>query len=149
MLTPPFLTTAKHVHARVKTEQDYRDQHIAQMAKLKHDYPNMPYRGVWRSNDAPEPFVSGGLWQIECSTEGCGNCPAVAPGWGENGLALACCYDCGATYERIVMPAEEKQVEAELIKRKRGNQRYWTPDMTIQQLRDDNAKVGLDKARTP
>jgi hypothetical protein len=145
MLTPPFLMTAKHAHPNVRSEQDYRQQHRVAIAKLQQAYPNLPMRGVWESPDVPQPFVSGGRWVVECTTPGCGNCPMVAPGWGAEGLALACCYECGATYERIVMPAEADDIERLLVRRMQPGLRYWNPEVSLEHLRTHNGALGLEE----
>lgn len=142
-MLPPFLMTAKHAHPNVRSEQDYRTRQREAIDQARRYYPNLPWRDPWVSADTPAVFISGGRLVIECTTTGCGNCPMVAPEWGAEGLALALCYECGAVYERIELPADLPQIEALLTVRSVLAHRYWNPMLSLAHLAAENAANGV------
>lgn len=128
--------SARHAHPNVRTEQDYRNRQAEAIKKGMDLYPNLPWKAPW-VNDLPlEVFVSGGRWLVECP---CGNCPMVAPEWGN----LALCYECGAIYDKLVMPVDAHLIEAMLVLRKTLGLRYWNPGITLQNLQEENVKLGV------
>jgi len=142
MLLPTFIETARHAHPNVRTAQDYRARQRESIGRARRNYPNLPWRDPWVSSDIPIAFVSGGRLVVECTTAGCGNGPMVAPGWGVDGLALACCYECGAVYERIVMPPDFGEIEAALVQRPGLAARYWNPTIPVRDLQSANVSIG-------
>lgn len=136
MLTPAFIMTAQDVHAHVRTEEDYRRQQRATIAGNQRSFPNLPWRSPWASLEKLQPFISAGTWMVECP---CGNGVVLAPRWGkqpdaEHVYALGCCYECGAVYEGIPMPAEKATIEAVLLRQTNLAYRYWNPRMAVADL---------------
>ena len=145
-MVPPFIMTARHAHPNVRTDVDYRARQREAIAGARRHYPNLPWRDPWVSIDVPLAFVSGGRLVVECTTAGCGNCPMVAPAWGREvddvRLALACCYECGATYDLIVIPDDFPAIEAALVLRPTLAMRYWNPAVTVDDLHAANVSLG-------
>lgn len=132
MLTPNFILTARHIHANVKSERDYRAQQARYLAKFCESYPNMPQPKARIVTPHPPAFVSGGRWLVECA---CGNCPAIEPTY--NGLAL--CYECGAIYEGVELPADAAAIEQALVARPNMADRYWNPHMALHDVQVNTA----------
>lgn len=139
MFNPDFLLTAKHVHPRVNSADDYRARQREAIDALRVQYPNLPWTLPHVVAPNPAAFVSGGRWLVECR---CGNCPALAPEWG--GLAL--CYECGAVYEGVDLPSEAIDIERLLVQRDQPSMRYWNPAITVEALREQNATLGIVEA---
>lgn len=85
----------------------------------------------------PAVYVDGWKWCIVCG-DGvhCGNRPAYA--WG-----IAGCFDCGAYYEDLVLPADADEIERILAFRPKLAQRSWYPGETLDALRAENASIGV------
>lgn len=138
-LLPDCLLGAKHVHAHVRTEADYRARHLEAMRRAVAMYPNLDCRLPWRPETQPAVFVAGGFWQVRCVTPGCGNYPAVQPEWG-----LALCWDCGAVYDGLQVP-DATDIERVLMRRPMVH-RNWIQPETVADLERENRAHGLEAA---
>lgn len=134
-LVPTALKTPRHVHPGVSSASDYRQRQAEAIRTGRSLYPALPWREPWVCVARPVVFVSGGKWLVECA---CGNCPSVAPEWD----GLACCYECGAVYEGLAMPAEADAIEQALVRRPTLAARYWNPAMSVADLLAANAAMG-------
>jgi uncharacterized Zn finger protein len=72
---------------------------------------------------------------LQCSQD-CGNVVIVHPDW-----RLGCCFECGAVYERVLMPAQRAEVEALLIPRRHPSLRGWKATEPLEQLERENAHL--------
>lgn len=148
MRAPNFLKTAKHVHPRVRTEAEYRQLQAVFLQRQRAAYAHLADLQVHPAPASAEAFISDGKLLVECE---CGNCPAVAPGWGaapecdveRDRLALALCFECGAVFEAIVLPADLDAIAAALLVRPKLSDRYWSPDVSVEALRQGNLAAGL------
>ena len=157
-LAPPFLLGPHHLHARVRTVADYRARQAQHLAGVRAAHSNLSIREPWVYSEScaacggnvddgacvvcaapveptPAVFVAGGMWQLRC---GCGNCPLVSVDW-----RVALCYECGACYEDLAIPAEAAAIETVLILRPKAGNRNWLPGETLDTLRAENRAHGL------
>ncbi len=134
-LIPRCLKTPRHVHPGVRTPADYRARQAQAIRDGRALYPDLPWRDPWPCAERPPVFVSGGKWLVVCA---CGNCPSVAPEW----AGLACCYECGAMYEGLVLPGRAAEIEQALVVRPGLAARHWTPALSVEDLLAENAAQG-------
>lgn len=135
-MLPNFIKEPPHVHPGVATPEQYRQKQRMVIRHNAQALPGLPWREPWLCLDRPPVFISGGKWVIECS---CGNCPSVSLAWG--GLAL--CFECGAVYEGLPLPEQAALIAALLAARPRLMDRYWNPHVSVSDLQDQNAVLGL------
>lgn len=130
------LYTPLHVHGAA-TPAEYRAAQRRFLANRRQARPDLPTPRQPRpaAGPPPEAFVSGGKWVIRCS---CGNAPSVHPDW-----RLALCFECGASYEGVVIPAQRRAIEQALLTRPQARQRHWTPGETADDLTAENRRNGV------
>jgi hypothetical protein len=63
----------------------------------------------------------------------------VAPEW----RGLACCYECGAIYERLELPAKADEIERLLVARPDLQTRNWRQGETVADLHAENRAHGI------
>lgn len=145
-LAPRCLLGPRHIHPGVNTAADYREQQQAAIDRGRAKYPNLEWPAPWRVEGLfPVVYVAGGMLQIRCATPGCGNCPSVSPEW-----RLALCWDCGAVYESLEIPADLDRAEQVLLCRPVLGTRNWRiasdgtllPDETVDALITHNLEAG-------
>jgi len=119
-MAPRCVLGPRHLHPGVQTEEDYRRCHAEAIAKGRKKYPNLDWRDPWLTVIRPPVYVTHGMAQIRCATPGCGNCPSVSLEW-----RLALCWDCGAVYEGVEVPADFALAEAVLVCRPSLATRNW------------------------
>ena len=122
---PNVLMTPLHVNG-CRTEAEYRTKQHAAMAQGRAHYPQFKWSDPWICGDAVTVVVSGGKWLVCCR---CGNYPSVHPDW-----RLALCFECGAMYERVQMPADAVAIEAVLVERPSLANRAWLPHESVDDL---------------
>ena len=141
---PNRIMGAHHVYPGVNSAEQYRRWHARVIADNKAAYPNMPWGDPYRwTGEPPLLYVAGGVARVECqacAAEGLENAPAV---WIDGEAALACCVECGAVYDGIVVPAQWAEISAALVRRKLGPERYWNPAKTVDDLLAENASGKL------
>lgn len=130
------------MHPGVNTLEDYRRKHAEALARGRLAYPNLDWPTPWVSSVHPPVFVSGGMWQVRCATPGCGNAPMVSPEW-----RVALCWDCGAVYEGLAIPADAAEIERVLVLRQHLGWRNWNWPMldgseSVDVLRAQNLEMG-------
>ncbi len=126
--------TPLEIHG-VRTLQEYRQAQFDFIQKCRLGYPSPTWVDPYLSADPVVVLVDGGTWKVTCATAGCGNYPVVDPV-----AAVALCFNCGAVYEDVAMPAEAAGIEARLIIRP-FSLRYWTTE-TLEELDAMNAEWG-------
>lgn len=141
MYTPRFIMGAHHVYPGVNTAEQYRRWQAREIAAKKRAFANLQWRDPFVvEGEQPAAYISGGVWRVDCTIEGCANTPAL---WIDDGLGLACCLDCGAIYEGVPLPADHDAIAALLVRRKRVAERYWQPGRTVADLRAENDSGAL------
>ena len=98
--------TPVQVH-NATTPESYETLQRDAIARLRARWPARARElTVWASVDHPDVLVSGGKWVVRCV---CGNAPSVHPDW-----RTARCFECGAVYTDLVIPADRAGIEAAL-----------------------------------
>jgi hypothetical protein len=77
--------------------------------------------------------VDEGRWLIDCE---CGAGNLIHPDW-----PAAACAACGAIHRRIVWPDEREAIEGLLLERPSVRNQHWSPEETLDDLRDQNATL--------
>lgn len=124
--------TPLHVHS-ARTPAAYRQQQAQYIAQGRRRYPALRWRDPWVVVLNPAVVVEGGKWLVPCA---CGNYPSVHPDW-----QLACCFECGAVYEGLVLPAEASAIEQALLERPHPALRAWRPGETAGDLRAQTLRM--------
>mgnify|MGYP000852484951 CR=1 FL=1 len=127
----PFLYTAREHHG-VPTAAALRRRH--QQAIALKARAGMRYT-VHTDPQPVQAFVSAGSWVVVCPS--CGSGCATDPAWG-----LACCFGCGAVFERVVFPSDPAAIEAALVERVHVPTRNWQPSESVADLRAENVRFG-------
>jgi hypothetical protein len=120
MLLRPF-----QVH-HVDTPEQYRAFQATVIATNRQRYPKRTWTDPWVCNAVRPVYVALGKWLLRCV---CGNAPSVDPDW-----ELACCCECGAIYEHVVMPPHWQDIEAALLLRPSILNHGWSPTETVADL---------------
>ena len=133
------LRTPWDVH-HVDTPEEYRAAQAAFLSRQRAASRGRITATPWTFVGAPPPvFISGGKWVLRCV---CHNHPSVHPDW-----RLALCFECGAVYEAVTIPAEAADIEAVLARRASLGTRHWRPGVSIEDLDDENESHGLERVR--
>jgi hypothetical protein len=128
------LLTPRHVHG-ARTPAEYLQLQARWIKEGMRRLPALTWRAPWRAPDPNPPvFVESGKWLVACP---CGNCPSVDPGW-----RLACCFECGAIYDNLVMPSDAAAIQAALLERPHPALRAWRPGETAEDLRAQARLMG-------
>ena len=135
-IAPHTILGPRHIHPGVRTEADYRRTQIMYIARARAKFPNLIWRDPWVADVRPAVYITAGMWQICCATPGCGNCPSVSSDW-----RLACCWDCGAVYEGLDMPADAERAVEVLLCRPVVASRNWTGE-SVDDLVNENRAHG-------
>jgi hypothetical protein len=128
-----FIFTARE-HHNVRSVQDYRARHAAEIARKAR-------RGArFTVHEVTTPVVAridGNTWCIDCPDCRAGN--ATDPAW-----QIACCFACGAVSTVITFPDAEMvaDIEAALLTRDRPWNRHWLPHQTLFDVVFDNMEFG-------
>lgn len=130
-----LIRTAEHVHG-VKSAAAFRNEQRRYLNRRNRARAWEPRRDPFKSKDSPLVFIASGKWLIRCTN--CGNAPAVAPTF-----ALACCFECGAIYEGVSLPPDAAAIAALLVQRPDRHTRRWYPSQTLDELRAENAAMGI------
>lgn len=128
-----MLLRPQQVHG-VATPEHYRAFQADLLRRNRTAQPWANWPEPFASVDAPTVYVGAGKWLVRCV---CGNCPSVDPDW-----RLACCAECGAIYEDLVMPADAEAIEAVLMLRAKPLHRNWRPPETVADLVAENLDAG-------
>lgn len=128
------LMTPLHVHG-ARTSDEYRAMQRRIIVNGRALRPALQWREPWVAPAGRAVTVSGGKWVVSCD---CGNGPSADPSW-----RLACCFECGAVYERLVFPDEAAEIERLLLARPRIGTRHWSPTETAADLARENARQGV------
>jgi hypothetical protein len=134
-LWPNEIMTPVHLHG-VRDALEYRAKQRAYITNGRRTAPALNWRDPWLSLEKPEVLILAGKWICWCE---CGNYPSVHPLW-----RLACCFECGAIYEGLTMPADAEVIAAVLAKRPRIATRAWLPPQSVEELRAENRAQGLE-----
>jgi hypothetical protein len=134
-LWPNEIMTPLHVHG-VRTAAEYRAKQRAYISNGRTQAPALNWRDPWLSTETTDVIILAGKWLCWCT---CGNYPSVHPDW-----RLACCFECGAVYENLSVPADAAAIAAVLAKRPRVANRAWVPPQSLDELRDENRARGLE-----
>ena len=137
-LPPPCLLGPAHLHPFVTDEQSYLARHRLAFLEAKQMFPALAWPTPWISEVRPALTVRQGIWKIACATLGCLNHPVVSVEW-----RLALCWDCGAIYERLLIPADIEAIERVLLQRPVPETRNWWLDETLADLIAENAAQGI------
>jgi hypothetical protein len=99
---------------------------------------NGDYRDPFEVPEAQNPpvYVGGGAWLVRCP---CGDAPSVDP---ETRIAR-CCY-CGRVFRQLVMPADADAIETVLLRRPHVLRMNWHPAETLDDLKQENIRYGVD-----
>lgn len=127
--------TPLHVHG-ARSAADYRAKQKLYIAAARASMPALNWRDPWPATERPDVLIAAGKWLVPCA---CGNFPSVHPGW-----RLACCFECGAVYEDLVIPADAVAIAAVLVRRPRIQERGWIAPQTVDHLRAENVAHGLE-----
>lgn len=124
-----YLLTATDQHG-VQTPEAYHQKQVEYLARAR------PPLAAWANLDPVVVLISGGAWVLRCS---CGNAPAVHPAW-----RVARCFECGAVYEGLEIPADAAALEDTLVQRP-TKYRHWDPARgeTVASLKIENKQAGL------
>lgn len=134
MMTLQEIGLPKHIH-NATTPEAYREIQRTFIAQMKQARPHWPWRDPWVYVGEPKrAIVTGGFWKLLCD---CGNAPSVEPSW-----KLACCFECGAMYEDVVIPDEWREIEATLLARPLMATRNWLPGETVDELLSETSEHG-------
>ena len=117
-LNLPVIGTPLHAHG-VRTPEAYLAAHAAFIAAMQARYDMLVWRDPWPAPDGARPQISGGRWLVLCT---CANGCSASPEWD-----LACCFECGAIYRRLVWPADREALEARLMALP-SSDRHWAED---------------------
>lgn len=112
----------------VATEVEYRRAHATAIQKAGGT--------LSVSVDQPRPYVEAWKWVVHCTTPDCDNRPML--GWG-----IACCFDCGAVYQGLVLPDDAPEIERLLGLRPKRSQQTWLLTETLGDLADQNLSIGV------
>jgi len=134
-LWPDEIMTPLHLHA-ARSPLEYRAKQRAYITNGRLSMPALNWRDPWLSLEKPEVVILAGKWICWCE---CGNYPSVHPEW-----RLACCFECGAIYEGLLVPEDATAIAAVLAKRPRLGNRAWIPPQTVEDLRAENRAHGLE-----
>jgi|TARA_R110000824_G_scaffold132891_1_gene295458 hypothetical protein len=88
-------------------------------------------RDVLEVGNEVSAYVNHGRWVVDCACNGAG---LTAPEFG-----LACCFDCGRVYTKVVFPKDRKQIEGALLVREDKETRNWIPGESVASLRKEKA----------
>ncbi len=132
---------ADHIHTpldvhRVRSLQEYREAQLAWILQSRRGLPSSFWRDPWVATDPVTVVVDSGAWKVACVTPSCGNYPVLCPSGG-----VALCFNCGAVYEGVAMPADYAEIAEKLLKRP-FNLRYWTTE-TLEEIDAINAQLGV------
>lgn len=136
-LYPKVILTAQHVH-EVTSPAAYLALVARSMREGRAARPSLIWPEPWSSPDKPAVYINDGTWKVRCTTPECYNALAVHPDW-----RLACCLECAAVYEGLVIPAEAKEICAALLARPEKRTRNWTSDVTVEALWLENKEHGV------
>lgn len=114
-----------HQH-NVPTRAAYAARQAAFIQAGRVRYPRLTWRDPVTVDDPIPAVISGGFWIVHCP---CGNGPAADPEW-----RLACCFECGAMYTSVVVPAAWRGIESALLERSEMATRNWLPGETVGDL---------------
>jgi len=129
-----LLTPADPEMHYAKSPEDYQHMQERTLQKVNARRSPSDHRAVWTFvGEQPPVYVAMGKWVLRCA---CGNAPSVHPEW-----HVARCFECGAVYEHVTMPAQAREIERVLIERPMKN-RGWLPTETLDELQADNERHG-------
>lgn len=149
-LWPRFLLTSEHIFRAkcadigidpISSELDLIALMRVMTANGRVQHPHLIWPDPWPTVVKPKVYINCGRWMISCATLGCGDCPIVHPGW-----RAAVCFECGAVYTTLDIPANADVIEAILVARPQAVNRNWVPSETVADLIRENREHGLENA---
>lgn len=132
---PDEIMTPLHVHG-VRSPAEYRQKQRMYIASARMQAPGLRWRDPWLSLEHPDVLIAAGKWLVWCE---CGNYPSVHPEW-----RLACCFECGAIYEDLVVPPEAIEIARVLSRRPKIQNRAWLAPQTLDDVRAENVEHGIE-----
>ncbi|OFW37660.1 MAG: hypothetical protein A3J29_06195 [Acidobacteria bacterium RIFCSPLOWO2_12_FULL_67_14b] len=121
------------------TPAQYAAVHSERLRARAEALPHLNFRAEpWPAPDGMAAVIYGGKWIVECP---CGEIPMASPAWDE-----ARCFECGAIYRRLALPADREAIEALLLQRPTAVTRTWLPGEPLDDLRAQNAAHGIGVA---
>lgn len=133
-LWPDVIMTPLHIH-NAQSAADYKTKQRLYIANARRQYPALVWRDPWLALERPEVQILAGKWLVWCA---CGNYPSVHPEW-----RLACCFECGAIYEDLVITAEAIEVARLLARRPSVANRGWLGE-SLDTIRAENLAHGVE-----
>lgn len=122
----PFILSPREHHG-VRSVEEYLQKHAQFMKRQQR--MGARYQ-VHESPGGRLARIHNNQWLIDCE---CGAGNSVHPEWG-----IACCFGCGAIHRLIIVPAEWREITAELVKRENPYDRHWMPGETVDDLKQEN-----------
>lgn len=134
MQAPTIITGPLFAHG-VRTPEEYLARQREFIAQMRAAHPAYRWLDPWDAIGRPAAFISGGRWVLMCA---CGNAASVDPDW-----RLAACFECGAIYRSIELPADRAAIEAVLLRRPEMRTRNWRLPETLAFLEAENEEHGV------
>jgi hypothetical protein len=129
-----LLTPADPEMHNVQTPEEYQQLQVRILQQVNTRRNQTDQRVIWTFvGEQPPVYVAMGKWVLRCS---CGNAPSVHPDW-----HIARCFECGAVYLNVMMPAQAREIERVLIERPMAH-RGWLPSESVEDLQADNERHG-------